>query len=77
MVVEADKQDAAAAKDMVDEEAGEAAEEEVKQQAGWMMMDFMRCLRMNEPSTSKNAERKEKSAQLVEKVATEKAATSQ
>ena len=76
MVVEADEEDAAA-EDVVDKEAGEEAEEEVKQQAGWMMMNFMRCLRMNEPSTSKNAERKEKSAPLVEKAATEKAATSQ
>ena len=62
---------------MADEEAGEEAEKEVQQQAEWMMMNFMRCLRMHEPSTSKNAERKEKSAQLVEKAATEKAATSQ
>ena len=62
---------------MADEEAGEEAEKEVQQQAEWMMMNFMRCLRMHEPSTSKNAERKEKSVQLVEKAATEKAAKSQ
>ena len=76
MVVEADEEDAAA-KDVADEEAGEEAEKEVKQQARWMMMNFMRCLRMHEPSTPKNAERKEKSVQLVEKAATEKAATNQ
>ena len=77
MVVEADEEDAAA-KDMEDEEAREEVEKEIKQEAGWMMMNFMRCLLMHEPSTSKNVERKEKkSAQLVEKAATKKAATSQ
>jgi hypothetical protein len=73
MVVEADEEDTAA-EDVADEDE---EEKEVKQQAGWMMMNFMRCLRMHEPNTSKNAERKEKSAQLVEKAATEKAAMSQ
>ena len=42
-----------AAKDVAVEEAGDGAEEEVKQQAGWMMMNFMQCLRMHEPSMSK------------------------
>ena len=31
----------AAAKDVVDEEAGDEAQEEVRQQAGWMMTNFM------------------------------------
>jgi hypothetical protein len=57
MMVEADEEDTAA-KDVADEEVGEEAEKEVKQQTGWMMMTFMRCLRMHGPSTSKNAERK-------------------
>ena len=67
-MVKADKEDAAA-EDMADEEAGDEAKKEVKQQAGWMMMIFMRCLRMHKPSTSKNEERKEKSVRLVGKAA--------
>ena len=42
-----------------DEEAGEEVEEEVNQQAGWMMMNFMHCHRMHDTNTSKIAGRRE------------------